>query len=242
MNCGAVVEERALSTEPSKKMFLDAEKGLGPGLTHLLHDQGVGTIKTGRYSPPREKLLSHLLGEIVWISDKLGLPKVVAEKAGELGRRAVAQGLFKRARKASAAATVYVAAKQYGLGKTLREVATASDIPLSMLNHEISKIVFELKVKVRPINYELLITRIGRILNLQPEIVEEACTISRNSRLTNNLMGRRPSAVSSAILYMVCRRNGLKIPFTRIAEAAGVSSTTLRKTVDHLKSLMTENS
>ncbi|MEM4189238.1 MAG: hypothetical protein QW544_01810 [Candidatus Caldarchaeum sp.] len=216
-------------------MFFDGKDSVGPRVTELLHDRGVGTIKTGRLSPAEEKLLSRLLSEIVWISDKLALSRLVAEKAGELSRKAVAQKVFKRARKASAAAAVFLALNQYGLVNTLEEVAAASDVPVNMLNREVSRMVFGLRVKVKPPDYEALMTRIGKNLGLEPQLVEKAVKLCNDLCLGRMLMGRKPSAVAAAALYTACVNNGLKIPFTKLAEAAGISTLTIRKTIRHIQ-------
>uniref|UniRef100_A0A7C5LDN4 Transcription initiation factor IIB family protein n=1 Tax=Caldiarchaeum subterraneum TaxID=311458 RepID=A0A7C5LDN4_CALS0 len=216
-------------------MLFDGKEGVGPRLTQLLHDRGIGTIKTGRLSPSEEKLLTRLLSEVAWISDKLALTKLVAEKAGELSRKAVAQKVFKRARRASAAAAVFIASNHCGLVKTLEEVALASDVPVNMLSHEVSRMVFGLNIKVKPPDYEALITRIGKNLGLEPSTVEEAVKLCNDLCLGRLLMGRKPSAVSAAALYIACTNNGLKIPFTRLASAAGVSALTLRKTIQHIQ-------
>ncbi len=237
--CGTVLEERSPSTTPPKKLFFNKEN-LGPGITHLLHDQGVGTIRTGRFSSPEEKLLTRLLSEIAWISDKLGLTKSVAEKAGELGRRAIAQNLFRRVRRASAAAVVYIASNQQGLCKTLEEVASASDVPLTMLGKEVSKLVFGLKIRLKPLDCEVLITRFGKILELEQEIVDEACRLYRDRRISRVLMGRKPSAVSAAIMYLACRNKGHRIPLSKVAESCRVSVLTLRKTIASIQSAVND--
>jgi transcription initiation factor TFIIIB Brf1 subunit/transcription initiation factor TFIIB len=132
-DCGCVVGESRESTEPSRKELFGAKHGVGPKLTPLLHDRGVGTLKVGRMSTARERLLSNMLREVAWVSDKLGVGMGVAEMAAEFVRRAVEKGVVRRTLRASAAAAVYLAANHHGLGRTLDDVAKAADIPTTQL-------------------------------------------------------------------------------------------------------------
>ncbi|MCS6769219.1 MAG: hypothetical protein NZ570_02140 [Candidatus Caldarchaeum sp.] len=233
--CGTVIAEREPSTKPSKKMLFDGKHGVGPGVTNLLHDRGLGTVKTGRFSSAEEKLLSRLLSEVVWVSDKLCLPKPVAEKAGEIVRLAVDRRVFRRARRASAAAAIYIASNHMGFSKTLNEVSAASDAPAALLAKEVSRIVFGLNLKFKTPDYEALTSRIAKSLELEHEVVEEACRLLREWRVRFLVMGRKPSAIAAAAVYVACRSRGVKISMTRLAEAGGVSAPTLKRIVSHIR-------
>ena len=88
-----MVGESKASTEPSRKELFGAKHGVGTRFTPLLHDRGVGTLKVGRMSTARERLLSNMLREVVWVSDKLGVGTGVAEMAAEFVRRAMKREL-----------------------------------------------------------------------------------------------------------------------------------------------------
>ncbi|MEM2973487.1 MAG: transcription initiation factor IIB family protein [Candidatus Caldarchaeum sp.] len=234
-SCGTVIAEREPSTTPPKKMFFNGKNSVGPGLTSLLHDRGLGTVKTSRLSSPNEKLLSRLLSEVVWVSDKLVLPKHVAEKAGELVRLAVAEGVFRRSRRASAAAAVYIASNHLNHSKTLQELAAAADVPVALLAKEVSRTVFGLNLKAKAPDYEMFMHRIARTLNLEHEVLEEGCRILKEWRERNLVAGRKPSSVAAAAVYFACRRLGVKVYVARLAEAGCVSAPTLKRIITYLE-------
>ena len=235
-DCGCVVGESRESTEPSRKELFGAKHGVGPKLTPLLHDRGVGTLKVGRMSTARERLLSNMLREVAWVSDKLGVGMGVAEMAAEFVRRAVEKGVVRRTLRASAAAAVYLAANHHGLGRTIDDVAKAADIPTTQLAKQVSRVVIGLNLRPMPPNYEALVKRFGKVLDVSPEVVERACMLLKTHGLASQLAGRKPSAVAAAALYLACQSGGQKIPMTRLSEASGVSSLTLRKTTNILSS------
>ncbi|MDW8084598.1 MAG: transcription initiation factor IIB family protein [Candidatus Caldarchaeum sp.] len=221
-------------------MLLNSGGGVGPRVTKLLHDQGVGTIRSGSLSSAEERLLARCLSDVFWVVDKLGLPRYVAEKAGELAWKAVAAKVVKRARKPTAAAMVYIASNHHGICKTLGDIAAATDVSVNQLSREIGKIVFGLNIKVKPLDTVLFIERITKSLYLDGETTEMACQIYRISSVDRKLSGRKPSAVSAAAVYLACKRRNVKITLNSVAEAGGISVLTLRKTVSLLQNILTE--
>jgi len=233
-DCGSVVGEGGVSTEPSRKELFGVKHGVGPKLTPLLHDRGVGTLSVGRVSTAKERLLSKMLGEVVWVSDKLGVGRGAAELAAEFVRRAVEKGVVKRTLRAAAAAAVYLATSQLNLGTTLEDVARAADVPTTLLVRQISKTVIGLNLRPNPPNYEALVKRFGKMVDAHPDVVQRACTLLKTHGLAAQLIGRKPSAVAAAALYVASQHKGHKIPMTRLSEASGVSLLTLRKTTNIL--------
>ncbi|MEM0443601.1 MAG: hypothetical protein QXS57_04735 [Candidatus Caldarchaeum sp.] len=218
-------------------MFFNGKNSVGPGLTSLLHDRGLGTVKTGRLSSRSEKLLTRLLSEVVWISDKLVLPRHVAEKAGELVQLAVAEGVFRRSRRASAAAAVYVASNYLNYSRTLQELAAAADVPVALLARELSRTVFGLNLKARAPDYEMFMHRIAKSLELDHGVLEEGYRILKEWRERNLVAGRKPSSVAAAAVYFACRKLGVKVYVARLAEAGCVSASTIKRIITYLERL-----
>lgn len=239
--CGAVIEEKGFSTEPTQKMLLSSGGGVGPRVTKLLHDMGVGTMRSGPLSSPEERLMTRVLSDVFWVADKVGVPKAVAEKAGELARKAVASKLIKRSRKPTAAALVYIASNHHGLCKTVEDMASTTDVPVNQLNREIGKIIFGLRIKVKPLDAFRFIERIAKNLELDAETTDAACQIFSTSNAGKKLSGRKPSAVSAAAVYLACKKRKIKITLNRVAEAGGISVLTLRKTVYLLEAILEES-
>jgi len=235
--CGAVVAERTTSTTPTKKMLLDSRGGVGPRVTSLLHDGGIGTISKGRLLSSEERLLTRLLSEVFWIADKIGLPRQAAEGAGELARKAVFSKLVKRSRRPAAAALVYLSANNNGLCKSMEEIASAADVPLNQLNREVSRLVFGLNLRLKPFNVAALIDKLTRTLELPQTTANTACRIYQSAASSGKISGRKPAAISAAAVYLACRREGVKKPLSTVSEAAGVSVLTLRKAIALLESI-----
>ncbi|MEM1947173.1 MAG: transcription initiation factor IIB family protein [Candidatus Caldarchaeum sp.] len=238
--CGAVIEEKTVSTKATQKMLANSRGGVGPPVTELLHDKGIGTIRSGRFSPRDEKLLVRLLGDVFWVADKICVPREVAETAGELARKAVATKAVKKARKTTAAALVYISCSHHGFCRTLEDIASNTDIPVNQLNREVGRMVFGLKIKVKPLDVSSLIERISRSLELSHETTAAACEIYRISTFSRKLAGRKPSAISAAAVYIACRKHGVKTTMTQLAEAGKISLLTLRKTITLLESILEE--
>ncbi|GBC68548.1 hypothetical protein HRbin01_00231 [archaeon HR01] len=242
LKCGLVVLEKTPTLEPTPHEIFSDDKRFGPKLTRLLPDSGLGTlIKGGRKSFSRihntissdgeSRSLRKLLSEVVWVSSRLGVSREVSERAAALCRIAVSKKPPRCPLRALAASAIYLSLKEMGFTRTLQELSAAADIPLSTVAKCLGFYVFTLGVRNRQPEPEAVISRIGNALELGREVCWEAEQIYTKLRSRGLTAGRRPVVVASAALYLVCRRRGIRLPASRIAEAAGISDATLRKLV-----------
>jgi transcription initiation factor TFIIB len=240
MRCGLVLGERIPTSEPTPHELFGEDRRFGPKLTKLLHDNGLGTVikpsrSAGRVykveSKREKRILRRLLSEVMWVSSRLGVSKEVGERAAMLCRMAISKGVQRRGARALAASAIYLSLKEMGHPRSMQEVAAAADTPLGPLSRNIGFFVFTLGVRNRLPDPEVLIDRIARTLNLGGAVCGEAERIYEVMRREGITAGRRPQAVASAALCLACRRLGISVAVSRVAEAAGVGDVTVRKLV-----------
>ncbi|MEM3095573.1 MAG: transcription initiation factor IIB family protein [Nitrososphaerota archaeon] len=240
--CGLVIGDKIPTTSPTPHELFGDDGRFGPKLTKLLEDGGLGTVVrrgsqyhmtwASRLQSKRESsVLRRLLSEVLWVSSKLGVSRDVSERAASLCRMAVSRGVPRCGARALAASAVYLSLKEMGFARTMNEVAAASDTPLGPISRNVGFFVFSLGVRTRQLEPEAVILRIAQTLGLGSTVCMEAGRIYLKLREAGITAGRRPQAVASAALYMACRRLGMRIPASHVAEAAGVGYVTLRKLV-----------
>jgi|GEM_PF-1087008 len=239
VRCGLVLGERVPTSEPTPHELFGEDRRFGPRLTKLLHDDGLGTVSrpvrtTGRMwveSKNEKKILKRLLSEVMWVSSRLGVSREVGERAATLCRMAISKGVQRRGARALAASAIYLSMKEMGCPRSIQEVAAAADTPIGPLSRGIGFFVFTLGVRNRLVDPDVLIDRIARALDLGGAVCSEAEKIYGLLRENGITVGRRPQAVASAALYLACRRLGISLSVSRIAEVAGVGDVTVRKLV-----------
>jgi transcription initiation factor TFIIB len=185
--------------------------------------------------------LTQAFNELDVLKDKLALPDAVVEKTAYVYRRAQRRGLTRgRTITALLAACVYAACREMSTPRTLRDIATASNINRKHLAKAYRLLLVELDLKVPLVDQIKYIAKVANKAELKEKTKRQAISImnevSKKDEILLLSVGKNPMGLAAAILYLSCLKTGEKIRLNDIAHAAGVTEVTLRNRFKDLKS------
>ncbi len=169
----------------------------------------------------------------------LGLPDSVIEKIAYLYRKIQEKGLVKgRTIKGAIAVASYIACREMGIPRTLKEIANISNLKEREIARVYRKVMFELDLKI-PLDDP--IKKLVKIAN--------KCKISEKAkRYAIKLMveiikkglsaGKNPMGLAGAVLYVSCKNYNEDVTQREIAEAAGVTEVTIRHDMDGILKML----
>ena len=242
----------------------DEKRGrVGAPATNLMHDKGLSTtigwqdkdVNGQRIDPrkrPRiqrlrtwderfrtkdskERNLKHALGEIERMASALGLPKSCRETASVIYKQAVNHGLLPgRSIEAMATASLYAAARQHGMPRTLVAFETVSRVeklPIQRAYRYMSK---ELGLAVEPADPVEYLPQIASPLSISDEAERMARDLLDTAKKQDLHSGRAPAGLAAAAVYAATQLTNEAITQETVGEAANVSTVTIRNRYQEL--------
>jgi transcription initiation factor TFIIB len=184
----------------------------------------------------KERNLQEAFTILSKIKGRLGLPDYVTEKAAYVYRKAQERGLIRGDSIGSVlAASIYVAARQSGVLRTLDEISESMEVKPKAAGRSYRRIVTELDIKVPVIDHTKYIIKVANKLGLDEITKRKALELMEQARKKNILVGKDPTGMAASILYLVNLTT--KSPRTQgeIASAAGVTEVTVRNRSKELR-------
>jgi transcription initiation factor TFIIB len=183
--------------------------------------------------------LMHAFNELDVLSDKLALPDAAVEKTAYIYRKAQKRGLVRgRSINALLAASAYIACREIEIPRSLRDIASASNIKRKHLAKAYRLLLIELDLKVPLVDQTKCIAKVANMANLSEKTKRQAISIMNEVRKDEILLsaGKNPMGFAATILYVSSINIGENITQNDIAQAAGVTEVTLRNRLKDLKS------
>jgi transcription initiation factor TFIIB len=182
-----------------------------------------------KVSDSDQRNLTYALGEITKISSKVNLPKNVIETSAKLYRHALQKKLIRgRTIQSVVVASTYMACRQCGIPRTLKDIANAANITKKIAARNYRFLLKELKPKVPRVNPSGYISKIVNKLDLSGEterIAEKILVTASDLRFTG---GRSPGGMAAACIYIGCQLTGESRTQGEIAKEAQVTEVTIR--------------
>ena len=182
--------------------------------------------------------LNQAITEIERYSDLLYLPKYARDKAASLYRGALQRDLL-RGRTISdfAAATIYATCRQHRVPRSLSEVSKASGRSLRDVSRTYRLLVREFDLKMPVDDPMKFVPKLAS--NLKISLGSEKVTIEILQDAAERKMhvGKDPRSMSAAALYLACKSNHERVTQKRVADAAGVSTVSMRNRLRELEVL-----
>ena len=174
--------------------------------------------------------------ELHSLKDKLVLPDSVAEKATYIYRKAQERG-FTRGRSKSTliTAATYIACREAGIPKTLKEIAEANNTRSKAVAKAYRLIVSELNIKTPMLDPIKCIAKISNKAALNEKTKRQAIEVMNDITNKEISAGRNPMALAATILYLSCTKSGEHKTKKDIAQAAGITEVTLRNGFKNIK-------
>ena len=184
----------------------------------------------------RERSLQKALSVLSRLKDRLGLPNHVTEKAAYTYRKAQERGLVRGDTIDSVlAASIYVAARQSGVPRTLDEISEISNVKLKHTARSYRRIVTQLDIKAPIIDPSKYIMKIANKLGFNEKIKRKALELMGQAQKKNILVGKDPVSMATSILYLVNVAEGHHKTQAEIAKAAGTTEVTVRNRSKELR-------
>jgi transcription initiation factor TFIIB len=198
--------------------------------------------RRSKISDCSQRNLTFALSDNTKIGNKLNLPRNVIETSSIIYRQALSKNLIKgRTMKGVVVASLYMACRQCGVIRTLKEVAYAANITKEEAARNYRFLLRELHPSVPQVNTARYISRIINKLNLTGEterIAEIILETAVDRRLTG---GRGPGGMAAACVYISSQLTGEHITQVKIAEEAQVTEVTIRNRYKELANTLEFN-
>jgi len=228
--------DRGLSTKIGRRTDSNGNELSGQKRQRLARMRREQT--RGRFQSKAERNLAHGLGEVRRIASVLELSDSVRDQACQLFRSAQSEDLLRgRSIEAIAAASVYGVCRCNGHSRLLEDVVDAARVEQSRVTNAYKTLNTELGLPAQPVRPSEFIPRLASELEVPAYIRQRARRLAEQSESTGVASGVKPSGFAAACLYKAGREEGRWLTQAEVAEAASVTSTTIRSHRDTLNEL-----
>jgi transcription initiation factor TFIIB len=173
------------------------------------------------------------------LKDRLGLSDSVVEKTAYIYRKAQERGLVRgRTISGVLAAAIYIACREMGISRTLKDIASYSNVKFKELAKSYRLLLLELDLKVPIVDPMKYIVKVANKANLSEKTKRQAAQMMYNVTSREISTGKNPMGLAASVLYVSSIKTGENATQRSLSDAAGVSEVTLRATFkDLLKTL-----
>jgi len=255
--CGVVIAEEMVDLGPEWRAYDEEQASkrirTGPPMSYRIHNKGLGTptpklVKSTKRlrgiisMGSSEKTLAFALGEIDRMASALKLPNDIKEAASLLYRKAVKHNLIKgRSIEELGSAVLYITCRQYGVPRTLKEIAQVSRMPLKKIRRAYIFLLKKLEIKLAPADPARYKPRFCSELGLSDATRERAIKIMREGRGTAAAKGWGPTGTAAAAIYIAAELSGELVAEKELAKVAGITPVTLRNRYNELEKRLRQN-
>jgi len=181
-------------------------------------------------SAPVSRNLKKATWEMNRICSALGLSWQVAERSAYFYRKALQKNLIKgRSIAGFVAAAIYLACKERMIPRTIDEVSRAADVDKPFATHCYKILIGEMRIEPPITDPFRNITKISARAGIEERVSRRAREILSSVASHTAVMGKNPLVLAAAALYLATVEHKLDITKTMIADAAEVSTISLRK-------------
>lgn len=181
-------------------------------------------------SAPVSRNLKKATWEINRVCSSLGLAWQVAERSAYFYRKALQKSLIKgRSIAGFVAASIYLACKERMIPRTIDEVCGAAGVDRPFATHCYKILIGEMHIEPPVTDPFRNIAKISAKAGVEEWVSRRAREILSSVASHTAIMGKNPLVLAAAALYLATAEHGLNVTKTVIADAAGVSTISLRK-------------
>ena len=190
---------------------------------------------------PSDRNLTTAFKLLDTLKDKLGLSDAIVEKVAYIYRKVQERG-FVRGRSVSAvlAAALYIAYRELGISKTMKDISVASNLKRKNIARIYRQLILELDYKVPNPDPVKCVAKVANNTNLSEKTKRQAINIMHKVTENEISAGKDPMGLAATVLYISCIKTGENISQKEISNVAGVTEVTLRNRFKDLRSRLTE--
>ncbi len=183
-----------------------------------------------------ERNLAIALSELDRIASYLGLPDSIREASALLYRKCIEKGLIRgRLIESVVAAVLYAICREYGIPRTLNEIAEVSGMEKKEIGRTYRFISHELELHVPLTDPTHYVPRFTSALKLSGKVQEKAIELLKKSISKGLISGRGPTGVAAAAVYIASAMAGERRTQKEVADVAGVTEVTIRNRYRELR-------
>jgi transcription initiation factor TFIIB len=181
-------------------------------------------------SAPVSRNLKKAMWEINRICNGLGLAWQVAERSAYFYRKALQKSLIKgRSISGFVAASTYLACKERMIPRTIDEISKASGVDKPFATHCYKILIGEMHIEPPVTDPHRNIAKISARAGVEERVSRRAREILSSVASHTAIIGKNPLVLAAAALYLATVECKMTITKTMIADAAEVSTISLRK-------------
>lgn len=181
-------------------------------------------------SAPISRNLKKATWEINRACSGLGLAWQVAERSAYFYRKALQKSLIKgRSISGFVAASIYLACKERMIPRTIEEVCRAAGVDRPFATHCYKILICEMHIEPPVTDPFRSIAKISAKAGIEERVSRRAREILSSVANHTTIMGKNPLVLAAAALYLATAEHRLNVTKTVIADAAEVSTISLRK-------------
>jgi len=175
------------------------------------------------------------------LKDKLGLSNAIVEKTAYIYRKAYERQLPRGKTIAGVlTAAMYIACRDMGIPRTLKEISTISNIKRKDIARNYRMLVFELDIIIPIVDPMNCIIRIANRVKLSDKTKRHAIRMMNNIAKEEIILsaGKNPMGFAASILYLasiIIKDDNNNVTQMELAEAAGVTEVTIRNICKSLR-------
>ena len=186
-----------------------------------------------RVNSSTHRNLMRAFNELGRLKHKLGLTDAIVEKAAYVYRKAEEKRMIRgRSISSMLAAAVYMACREMGTPKSIREM---TEVKSKALTHCYRLLVLGLDAKVPLIDPTKYVAQISNKAGISEKTKRISINAMQDIIGSEVSAGMNPVALAATVLYMSCLATNENRTQKDIAEAAGVTEVTIRNRIKHLK-------
>jgi len=188
-------------------------------------------------SSSRNRGLRQAFSQLSLLKDKLGLSDAIVEKTAYIYRKAQEKRLTRgRTILGILAAAIYIACRELGIPKTLKEIAMVSNSKPKEIAQDYRLLYFKLGLKIPITDPIRCVTKVASRAKVNEITKRHAINMMRSVMAEEKSAQKNPMGLAAAVLYLSCLKYGQKeVTQTSISRAAGITEVTLRNTCKDLK-------
>lgn len=167
------------------------------------------------------------------LKDKLGLSDAIVEKTAYIYRKACKRQLPRgRTIVGVLTAAMYIACRDMGIPRTLKEISTISNIKRKDIARNYRMLVIELEIVIPIVDPMNCIIRIADRVKLSDKTKRQAVKMMNNIAKEEIVLsaGKNPMGFAASVLYLanIITKEDDNMTQIELAEAAGVTEVTIR--------------
>lgn len=177
----------------------------------------------------KDRNLRQAIREIERISSQLGIPENIQQAAVLLYRKAMERDLIRgRSINGIATACLFIACRQNGVPRNLKEFSTVLDMDINDLGKYIRTVIQQLNVRFTKPNIRIFIDKLGRQMGFSTPTILLAIKIIEEAEKKNLTIGKNPTNLAAAALYLAGIQNGERKTQQEVAKVAKTTPVTIR--------------